>query len=418
MISIPDQGFGTLGINGLGRIGKLTVWFLAACKRFDHLIVNLGREVGQGLEDLIHYLEHDSTYGQLGKFLHGIRGEQCIEIMDREARIINLDGVKVTFLTQERNPLDIGWGRHGASVVVDTTGRFQDPTLEAEHPGGSLRGHLEAGARVVLNSSAFKIKNRKQQPPEDSVTLIHGINNQAFDPSRHAVISAASCTTTALAHMLLPLLNNTLTSQMMTAAISTVHASTNSQSVLDCVPARGASDLRKTRSIFNNIILTSTNAAQALEQVMPEISRIGFLADSVRIPTTTASIIILNCTFQTRLDQQGDSLINRDTINRCYRDFSLAPNSGLKYSENQNVSTDIIGELSVVTIEGTQTHTRTGIIDVSLEGLLASCPEGLDKEHIEVPVTHAKIFGWYDNELGSYTKRMCELISYIADQTG
>jgi glyceraldehyde 3-phosphate dehydrogenase len=147
---------------------------------------------------------------------------------------------------------------------------------------------------------------------------------------------------------------------------------------------------------------------------MPEISTIGFLADSVRIPIPTASLIILNCTFQSKLDESGDSLINRESINRIYADFAQNPDSGVVYTEDQNVSTDMIGELAAVVIEGWETHARTGFTRVNLADLGISS----ETEEVEVPVTHLKLFGWYDNELGSYTKRMSELCHYLADRLG
>jgi len=87
--------------------------------------------------------------------------------------------------------------------------------------------------------------------------------------------------------------------------MSTIHAATGSQSILDSSPKKGAGNLRKNRSIFNNIILTSTGAAKALEQVLPEIQQVGFIADSVRIPTNTASLIVLNVTFSSPMEESG-----------------------------------------------------------------------------------------------------------------
>ncbi len=409
----------SVGINGLGRIGKLTVWYEVAARRFRRLVVNTGREVGRSLDDIAHYLERDSTYGSLGRFLHGFGGSSGpspVRVADRDAGLLDVDGVEVQLLTEARNPADIGWRRHGVGLVYDTTGVFRDPTQPAGAAGGSLQGHLEAGARVVINSSAFKLKQKGVKLPEDAVMLIYGINHDAFDPARHTLISAASCTTTALAHMILPLLNHELTHRMLTASMSTVHAATQSQSVLDTVPKAGAKDLRKTRSVLNNIILTSTNAAQALEGVIPEIRSIGFLADSVRVPIPTASLIILNCTFQSKLDASGQSLINRGSVNAIYDDYGRMPDSGVLFSTDQNASTDMIGEMAAVVIEGAETHARTGFTRVDLEAL------GLDlagrPAEVEVPVTHLKVFGWYDNELGSYTKRMCELGHFVADRVG
>jgi glyceraldehyde 3-phosphate dehydrogenase len=409
---------GVLGINGLGRIGKLTLWHEAAQQRFKRLVVNTGRQVGKGIDGVVRYLSSDSTYGSLGRFLYGHNGPwRCIEILDADAQLLSVNGVEIKVLTEHRNPKDIGWAGHGVGIVVDTTGRFRDPTLAAGHPGGSIQGHLEAGAQLVLVSSAFKMQDRTVRIPDDGAMLIYGINHDAFNPRTHCMVSAASCTTTALAHMMLPLLNHELTHTMLTASMSTVHSSTNSQSVLDSVPKAGSSDLRKNRSIFNNIILTSTNAAAALEHVMPEIATIGFLADSVRVPLNTTSLIILNCTFQSKLDEYGNALINRRAVNEIFAEYAKHPDSGVLFTEEQSVSSDMIGEPAAVVIEGSETHARTGFTRVNLAELGLT---GLSPEHVEVevPVTHLKVFGWYDNELGSYTRRMSQLCHYMADRLG
>src|SRR5690606_10806957 len=119
-------------------------------------------------------------------------------------------------------------------------------------------------------------------------------------------------------HMVKPLLDRFHRTSLMTASMSTVHAVTNSQSLLDTVPAAGTSDLRRNRSALNSIILTSTNAAAALEQVIPDVGSIGFMADSVRIPIPTESLIILNVTFQAGLDGNGDRAVTREVLNRAY----------------------------------------------------------------------------------------------------
>jgi glyceraldehyde 3-phosphate dehydrogenase len=410
---------GSLGINGLGRIGKLTLWTEVAAKRFKRIVVNTGREVGCSLDDLVHYIEHDSTYGGLGRFLHGFSGpDTIVKIRDRDASRLVIDGTEVQLLTTQRNPKDINWRAQEVRIVIDTTGAFKDPSQTPDTDRGSLQGHLEAGAQTVLLSAPFKLKDKQGRFPDDSVMLIYGINHEAYDPSRHCLVSAASCTTTALAHMIKPLLEHELTHNMLTASMSTIHAATNSQSVLDVVPKSGAKDMRKTRSALNNMILTSTGAARALERVIPEISSIGFLADSVRVPIPTASLIILNCTFQSKLDDFGNSLINRDAINGIFKDYAAIPRSGVRYTDSQNVSTDMIGGAAPVAIEGVETHARTGFTRVNLREL--GLPTALDPslEEVEVPVTHLKLFGWYDNELGSYTRRMSELCHHIADRIG
>lgn len=254
--------------------------------------------------------------------------------------------------------------------------------------------------------------------PDDAVTLIYGINHAAFDQKKHHLVSAASCTTTGLAHMIKPLLDNQETNTILTASMSTIHAVTNSQSVLDSVPKTGEKDLRKNRSILNNIILTSTNAAEALGQVIPEVKNIGFMADSIRVPTNTLSLIVLNATFQTRVNKDGvAAAIDTKTINDIYRKAAhINPEHLIIFTMDQNVSTDLIGVDAAVIIEGQFNHTRTAFISVDLSHI-PNLPQGVLQSFAEktmkIPVVHAKIFGWYDNEFGSYTNRLGDLTVHI-----
>jgi glyceraldehyde 3-phosphate dehydrogenase len=394
----------TLGINGLGRIGKLTLWHHLAHDSFDRIVVNVGRPVGTSLHSVAEYMSKDSTYGPLHRYLGGSQASPDIKVLDEAKGLIRAHGKEIVVLREVRNPKAIPWRDSGVSLVVDCTGKFQDPHADADDPGGSLRGHLAAGARAVVQSSPFKNKQEGVALPDDAAFLIYGINHQDYDPGKHKLVSAASCTTTALAHMMRPLLVRDLTHRMITAGMSTVHASTASQPVIDSVPKSGAKDLRKTRGAMGNIVITSTNAAKALEQVMPEIASIGFMADSVRIPTVAASLIILNVTFQTEMLTDGSVSVDRDAINTIYREASEGEAQGLvKYSEEQNVSTDMIGEDAAVIIEAVETHTRTGFVDLKLT-------HGVER----IPLTHVKVFGWYDNEMGSYTHRLGQLTSHIA----
>jgi len=394
----------TLGINGLGRIGKLTLWYHLAHDDFDTFVINVGRPVGTSLQSVLEYLGKDSTYGPLHRFLGGCNGRPDLQIVDEAEGLAKVHGKDIVVLRQTRDPKDIPWRGYGVTLVVDCTGKFRDPHTDAQDFKGALRGHLAAGARAVLVSSPFKSKVKGVPLPEDSAILIHGINHLDYDPGKHKIVSAASCTTTALAHMMRPLLARDLTRNMITAGMSTVHAVTNSQPILDAVPAANATDLRKTRSGMNNIVITSTNAAKALEQVMPEIARIGFMADSVRIPTASVSLIILNVTFQAEERLDGTVDIDRDAINAIYREAAGGESHGLlEFSMEQNVSADMLGEDAAVVIEGIETHTRTGFVDLRLNGA----------EH-RIPLTHVKVFGWYDNEMGSYTYRLGELTAHVA----
>ncbi|MGP8153474.1 MAG: glyceraldehyde 3-phosphate dehydrogenase NAD-binding domain-containing protein [Smithella sp.] len=407
-----------LGINSLGRIGKLSLWHHIHRKYFKEIVVNFGREVGTGLDSIAQAIEKDTTYGLMHRFLYGIKSKRLIQIIDEKQGKLLIDGIPVTVLREARNPADIPWRQYGADVVLDCTGKFKDPTISSDNKSGSIRGHLHGGAKVVINSSPFKIKNRAMSVPDNAVTLIYGINHTAFDPKKHLVVSAASCTTTGLAHMIKPLLENEETNNILTASMSTIHAVTNSQSVLDSVPKAGEKDLRKNRSILNNIILTSTNAAQALAEVIPEVQHIGFMADSIRVPTSTMSLIVLNTTFQTRKNKQSAEMaINTKMVNEIYRKAAENnPERLIKFTMEQNVPTDLIGVDAAVIIEGQFNHTRTAFINLDLSQI-PNCPADIMKAFPEklmkVPVVHSKIFGWYDNEYGSYTNRMGDLTVYI-----
>ncbi len=407
-----------LGINSLGRIGKLTLWHHIGRKYFKEIVVNVGREVGQGLSTIAELIEKDSTYGTMHRFLYGVNAKRIIEIIDDKKGKLLIDGIPVTILREARNPAEIGWRNYGIDVVAECTGKFGDPTVAPDDKNGSIKGHLASGAKVVVNSSAFKIKNKALSMPDEAITLIYGINHRSFDYKKHQLVSAASCTTTGLAHMVKPLLENEETSKILTASMSTVHAVTNSQSVLDKMPKAGEKDLRKGRSILNNIILTSTNAAAALSQVIPEVKDIGFMADSIRIPTTTESLIILNATFQVRVKKDGTKTPpTTKLLNEIYQKISdNDPEHLLVFSKEQNVSTDLMGSNAAVVIEGQFNHTRTAFIDVDLSyvpDLPDTVKKSLTGNTLKVPVVHAKIFGWYDNEYGSYTNRMGDLTTYI-----
>ena len=398
-----------LGINGLGRIGKLSLWHHVMRKHFSGIVVNVGREVGTSLADIAGLIERDSTFGRLGSYLYGCKAPaRLIENLDEAAGTMTVDGVPVKILRQSRNPAGIAWKDNGIRLVVDTTGAFVDPTADADDSRGSLRGHLQGGAEKVLLSAPFKIKQKGMEMPEDAVTTVMGINDGDYDNSRHVLVSAASCTTTCLSFMVKPLIDYFGADKFLSASMVTVHAATGSQPVLDRVPKAGATDLRKSRGILNNIILTSTGAAKALPLVIPEMKKIGFIAESVRIPTSTGSLIILVVNFQ---DDEGEP-IKRELINSIYRDYGRKT-SYLQYTDEQLVSCDIIGQpAAAAVIEGRETHTRTANISVGMGQF--QCPGA--PERLEVPVTQAVIYGWYDNELGSYTNMLGDRTVSIAEQ--
>lgn len=430
-----------LGINGLGRIAKLSIWHHVERKYFSELVVNIGREVGTSLDDIAHFIEKDSTYGALHNYLYGSRAQRVIEELNEKEGSMRIDGIKTTFLRKERNPLDINWRDRGVEIVVDATGAFLDPTVPADDPKGSLRGHIAAGARKVVVSAPFKIKDKGREMPEDAVTTVMGINDADYNPKKHLIVSNASCTTTCLAYMVKPLLDYFGAERILSASMTTVHAATSSQQVLDRAPKSKATDLRKNRSVFNNIILTTTGAAKALGLVIPEMKNIGFIAESVRVPVTTGSLIILVVMIQ---DESMRNPVNRERINGIYKEaVSHFPEGYLVYSDDQNVSCDIIGHpRAAAVIEGHENHTRTSAVRIDMDRLMSACAylssmgetgasasvdvtqmmqslrEQIGGAHkgkvLEVPVTQAVIYGWYDNELGSYTNMLGDRTVSIA----
>lgn len=401
-----------LGINGLGRIGKLSLWQHVSRKDFSGIVANIGREVGSNLTDLAAMLERDSTYGRLGTYLYGHSCPRVIEDLNEENGTMVVNGVPVKILRSARNPKDIAWQENDVKLVVDTTGAFTDPTADPDAAKGALRGHMQAGAEKVILSAPFKIKSKGLDMPEDAVTTVMGINEEVYDSSHHSIISAASCTTTCLSYMIKPLMEKIGADKILSASMVTVHAATGSQQVLDRLPGAGATDLRKSRSILNNIILTTTGAAKALALVIPEMASIGFMAESVRIPTSTGSLIILVLNLQ----DDFESSIKRNDINSIYEEYAKV-NPYLLFSNQQNVSSDIIGmPAAAAAIEGTETHTRTANIQVDLSKVKAeSLVAGADPI-LNVPVTQAVVYGWYDNELGSYTNMLSDLVVHVSEE--
>ena len=409
-----------LGINGLGRIGKLTVWHHVGRKYFAEIVVNIGREAGTSLADVAHYLERDSTYGYLCNYLYGHKAEPVISDLDEAGGSMTVDGIPLKLLRTSRNPVEINWRDQGVKLVVDTTGQYLDPALPGDHPKGSVRGHLDSGAEKVIVSAPFKMQDKSSDlsatMPDDAVTTVMGINTNDYDPRRHRIISNASCTTNCLAHMIKPLLNYFGPKKILTASMTTVHAATGSQQLLDRLPKTGKKDLRKSRSIMNNIILTTTGAAKALRLVIPEMEQIGFIAESVRVPITTGSLIILVMDFQEKMTGEP---VNRELINDIYRQAAADdPHNYLHYTKEQNVSGDIIGGPNAAAIiEGHETHTRTAEISIDLEKV-----PGLEKALsvsnpgiLRIPVTQAVIYGWYDNELGSYVNILGDRTVSVAE---
>jgi glyceraldehyde 3-phosphate dehydrogenase len=405
---------GRLGINGLGRIGKLSIWQHVGRKEFPEIVVNMGRPIGTSLDDVARFIEKDTTYGTIQNYLYGYKAGRLIENLDEKSGSMVIHGVRVTILRDVRDPKEIPWKKYGVDVVVESTGKFLDPTQPPDAPGGSIRGHLAAGAQKVIASAPFKLKDAPW--PEDAITTVMGINDSEYNPKTHNILSNASCTTNCLAYMIKPLLDHFGLERILTASMATIHAITGSQLVLDRAPKAGATDLRRNRSVLNNIILTTTGAAKALALVIPEMKEIGFVAESVRIPTSTGSLIILAIDIQ---DDAEQAPTDRDLINQIYRDAAEKEKKGyLQYSDEQNVSADIIGHpLAAAVIEGTETQTRTANISIDLKRLPGYTDEVgacLARTVIDVPVTKVVVYAWYDNEMGGYVHTLADRTVSVA----
>jgi glyceraldehyde 3-phosphate dehydrogenase len=175
---------------------------------------------------------------------------------------------------------------------------------------------------------------------------------------------------------------------------------------------------------MNNIILTTTGAANTLALVIPEMKEIGFIAESVRIPTATGSLIILVVNLQ---EDPSVDPIRREVINRIYQDAAARDRRGyLYYSEKQNVSSDIIGfPKAAAIIEANETHTRTAEVNIDLHKLCAvagsspsTAPGPTGDDLARIAITQGVIYGWYDNELGSYVNMLGDRTVSIAESMG
>lgn len=330
-----------IGINGFGRIGRL-VLRSALARGIDLDVVAINDRGDAHINSLL--FQFDSTYGP---FPGHVEAE--------DNRII-IDGRPIA-ITSHLNPLDIPWRKFGVELVIESTGAF---TL-----GDQAAAHLEAGAERVLVTAPCK---------GGDVTLVVGVNEHDYNPAEHQIISAASCTTNALAPVAKVLYDRFgLRYGMMT----TIHAYTNDQRILD----RSHVDPRRARAAAENVIPTSTGATKALGQVLPALAG-RFHGISYRVPTITVSLVDLVA----ELEQAATV---RD-INAAFALAAAGPLSGvLGYTNLPLVSSDFRGD------------SRSSIVD----GLMTAL---LENEHT------ARVVCWYDNEWG-YASRVADLASFISE---
>jgi glyceraldehyde 3-phosphate dehydrogenase len=331
-----------IGINGFGRVGRLT---LKAINQYHN-----GKLEVAAINDLTdtktnaHLLKWDSTYGPYpGK------------IEATEDAII-IDGKEVKVLA-ERNPGNITWQDYGVDIVIESTGLFTDATKAA--------AHLQGGAKKVLISAPAR---------NEDVTIVLGVNENQYIPDKHNIISNASCTTNCIAPVVKVLHQSFGVSKGL---MTTIHAYTNDQKILDMFHH----DLRRARAAALNIIPTTTGAARAVTQVIPELKgRLHGLA--FRIPVATVSIV----DFVADLDKE----VTVEQVNQAFQAAADGPLAGiLKYCQEELVSTDFKGNPASSIVDAPSTMVIGGNM--------------------------VKVLAWYDNEWG-YSCRLADLATYVADK--
>jgi glyceraldehyde 3-phosphate dehydrogenase len=328
-----------VGINGFGRIGRN--FFRASLKRDTDFEVVAANDLGDA-KTMAHLLKYDSNLGPL-------EGDVSVE-----GGVLKAAGKEIQMLV-ERDPANMPWRDLEVDVVLESTGFF------TKRDGAQK--HLDAGAKKVIISA----------PATDpDVTLVLGVNDDAYDPEQHHIISNASCTTNCVAP-LAKVLHDAFTIQR--GFMTTIHAYTNDQRILD-LPHE---DLRRARAAAINLIPTSTGAARAIGLVLPELQgKVDGI--SVRAPVPTCSI--------TDLVVQ----LSRDvTVADVNAAFEQAASSGplepyLQYSTDPLVSTDI------------NENPHSCVFDSQLTMANGNT---------------AKVFGWYDNEWG-YSCRLVDLVDKLA----
>jgi len=329
-----------VGINGFGRIGRQSLKAILE-RAPDVEVVAVNDLVDTATNALL--FKHDSTYGTF----HG-----TVEHTD-DSLVIDGRAIKVL---QKKDPAELPWRDLGVDLVLESTGLFTD--------GDKARAHLAAGARKVIISAPAK---------NEDITIVLGVNDGAYDPDGHDVISNASCTTNGLAPVA-KVLNDSFGIEK--GFLTTVHAYTNSQRLLDVA----AKDPRDARAAAQNIVPSATGAAKAVALVIPELKG-RFTGMAFRVPTPTVSVV----DFTAVLGRE----VSREEVNGA---FSQAAGGSLKgimgYTEDPLVSMDFKGD------------ERSSIVS------------GLDTIALGNMV---KVISWYDNEWG-YSCRCADLIAMVASK--
>ncbi|MDF2879311.1 MAG: gapA [Clostridia bacterium] len=330
-----------VAINGFGRIGRLAFRQMFGAEGYEVVAINDLTNA----KTLAHLLKYDSAQGRYGKEVSAT--EDSIVVEGKEIKIY-----------AERDPKNLPWGDLAVDVVLECTGFFADKA--------KAEAHITAGAKKVVISAPAT---------GDLKTVVFNVNHDILDGSE-TVISAASCTTNCLAPMAKAL--NDLAS-VQKGFMTTIHAYTNDQNTLDGPHGKG--DLRRARAAAANIVPNTTGAAKAIGLVIPELA--GKLDGAAqRVPVITGSV--------TELVVVVNGKVTKDEVNAAMK---AASNESFGYTEEELVSSDIIGITFGSLFDATQTKV-TELGDKSL----------------------VKVVSWYDNE-NSYTSQMVRTIKYFAENS-
>ena len=328
-----------IGINGFGRVGRLALRAINQRHK--------GKLEVAAINDLTdartnaHLLKWDSTYGQYPG-----------EIKATDDSII-IDGKEVKVLA-ERDPSKISWRDWGVDIVIESSGLFTDATKAS--------AHLEGGARKVIISAPAR---------NEDITIVLGVNEEQYQPDKHKIISNASCTTNCIAPVVKVLHQSFGVSKGL---MTTIHAYTNDQRLLDMFHR----DLRRARAAGLNIVPTTTGAARAVTQVIPELKgRLHGIA--FRVPVATVSVVDFVADLETE--------VSVEQVNHAFQEAAKGPLSGiLEYCQEELVSMDFKG------------NPASSILDAPSTMVIAG--------------NMVKVLAWYDNEWG-YSCRLADLAAYI-----
>lgn len=332
-----------VGISGFGRVGRQILKIGLERTNLEFVAVNDITDA----KTLAHLFKYDSVY-------RTFKGE-----IYAEGDYIIVNGKKIKVFAV-KTPDEIPWSELGVDVVIEATGKFRSRGDVAKHIKGTVK-------KAIITAPG------KGDPPD--ITIVMGVNEDKYNPLKHQVISNASCTTNAFAHMVKVLHENF---RVLQGVMTTIHSYTNDQRILD----QPHKDLRRARAAAVSIIPTTTGAAKAIELIFPELK--GHLsAISIRVPSADVSIVDFACKVE------NSTSINE--VNEAFRNVSVSPSLSkyIGYAEEPLVSVDFIGNSHSVIFDPMLTQ----VIDGNL----------------------IKTYGWYDNEWG-YSVRVVDALEFIASR--